>query len=264
MRQFIIGGNWKMQIPNVKDAVKRAEEIAKRLINITKISVFIAPSINSLYSIAQILKNTNLHLAGQNIHYYEQGAFTGQNSVLSLIEAGCHYCILGHSEPRRIFGESDYLINLKVIKTLEKGIKPVLCVGETAKERENGLTQKILETQLNGSLKDITEKQINNVIIAYEPVWAIDNKFLNPDIEIRPASIKEASEAHQIIRDWIKEKFGAKSDIIPIIYGGSMKASNAQDLLKLEDIDGGLVGGASLTAKTFLPIIEIADKLTNN
>jgi triosephosphate isomerase len=252
-----------MQIPRVQDAVETAERIARGLRQ-SLTEVFIAPSANSIYSVGKIVENTNLKVAGQNIHYLEKGAFTGQNSILSLINAGCQFCILGHSEPRRIFKETDQIINFKVLKVLEKGLKPVLCVGETAKERADGLTQDVIFSQLSNSLNDVTTNQMTNLIIAYEPVWAINNKFLNPDTEIKPATPKQATDAHQSVRNWVRKKYNDEvAENIPIIYGGSMKESNAKELLEIEDIDGGLIGGASLSADQFIPIIRIAEELLN-
>lgn len=262
MRRFVIGGNWKMQITQKSDATVIAREISNALENISSVDVFIAPSFMSLYAVGENIKSTNLKLASQNIHYHEQGAFTGENSIVSCLEAGCEYIILGHSERRRIFRETDEIINLKVIKTIEKGLKPVLCIGETAKERTEGSVTEVNQKQLAGSLRGVSEKQLQSVIIAYEPVWAINNKFLNPDVEIRPATPKQASEAHIIVREWIKQHYSNKAaEKIRIIYGGSMKKNNADELLALEDIDGGLIGGASLSADTFVPIIRSAEQL---
>ncbi|MFX0152244.1 MAG: triose-phosphate isomerase [Candidatus Hodarchaeota archaeon] len=258
----MIGGNWKMQITQVQNAVRIAKDILKGLKQ-THVDVFIAPSANALYSVGKVISNSKLSLAGQNIHYFEEGAFTGQISILSLIDAGCSFVLLGHSEPRRIFGETDKLINLKVLKAVEKGIKPVLCIGESAKEREEGQTTEIIQIQLERGLRGLTAQQLSNVIIAYEPVWAINNKFLNPDTEIKPATPEQASEAHKFIRDWISSNFEYElAENIPIIYGGSMNPSNAKKLLELEHIDGGLIGGASLIANSFLQIIQLAEDLS--
>jgi triosephosphate isomerase len=252
-----------MQITQVENAVKIAKDILNGLIQ-SHVDVFIAPSANALYSVGKVISNSKLSLAGQNMHSYEEGAFTGQISILSLIEAGCLFVILGHSEPRRIFGETDELINLKVLKAVEKGIRPVLCIGESAKEREEGRTTEIIQTQLERGLRGLTAEQMSHVIIAYEPVWAINNEFLNPDTIIKPATPDQASEAHEFTRDWVRTTFGNDlAENIPIIYGGSMNPSNAKRLLELEDIDGGLIGGASLSVKTFLPIIQFAEELSH-
>lgn len=263
MRRFIIGGNWKMQILKVGEAVKVAEGIANAIQDITMTEVFIAPSFNALYSVGKAISQTNLKLASQNIHYHEQGAFTGETSIISCLEAGCNYVILGHSERRRIFGETNDTINQKVLKTLEQGLKPVLCIGETAKERADGHVKEINQLQLAGSLKGVPQSELENVVIAYEPVWAINNKFLNPGIEIKPATPDQANETHVMVRDWFKQEYGKSSaEKIQIIYGGSMNEKNALELLNINDIDGGLVGGASLSAKSFLPIIRSAENLS--
>ncbi|MFX1505190.1 MAG: triose-phosphate isomerase [Promethearchaeota archaeon] len=263
MRRFMIGGNWKMQILKVGEAVRIAESIANALKNFSMVDVFIAPSFNALYSVGKAISKTKLKLASQNVHYHEQGAFTGEISILSCIDAGCDYIILGHSERRRIFGETNEIINQKVVKTLQNGLKPVLCIGETAKERAEGRVKEVNQEQLTGSLKGVTQEQLGKVIIAYEPVWAINNKYLNPGVEIKPATPDQASETHAMVRDWFKQEYGDTcADQIPIIYGGSMNEKNATELLKIKDIDGGLVGGASLTAESFIPIIRSAEDLS--
>jgi triosephosphate isomerase len=263
MRRYVIGGNWKMQVLTVNESVRIAQEIARGLSSISTVEVFISPSFNALYPVSQTLKETHLNLAGQNMYTHDKGAFTGQISALSLVDAHCRYVLLGHSEPRRIFGEQDELIRQKLLKALEHKILPVLCIGETARERELGQATEVLHEQLAGSLKGLTTNQMMQIVIAYEPVWAINNKFLNPDTEIRPATPVEAKEAHGITREWLRNEFGAPlAEEISIIYGGSMNANNAKELLSLDDIDGGLIGGASLSADKFLPIIQFAAKLS--
>ena len=263
MRRYVIGGNWKMQVLTVNESVRIAQEIARGLSSISTVEVFISPSFNALYPVSQTLKETHLNLAGQNMYTHDKGAFTGQISALSLVDAHCRYVLLGHSEPRRIFGEQDELIRQKLLKALDHKILPVLCIGETARERELGQATEVLHEQLAGSLKGLTTNQMMQIVIAYEPVWAINNKFLNPDTEIRPATPVEAKEAHGITRVWLRKEFGAPiAEEISIIYGGSMNANNAKELLSLDDIDGGLIGGASLSAEKFLPIIQFAAKLS--
>lgn len=261
-RRVIIGGNWKLNVTTVNKAVNTANEMSKS-IRSNKIEVFIAPSFNSLWNVGKTIYGTKLKLAAQNMHYHESGPFTGEISVDSLVDAGCQYVILGHSERRQFFKETNEIVNLKVLKALEcGGLNTVLCIGETAKEREAGKVADINREQLAGSLKEVTAEQMENIIIAYEPVWAIGNKFLNPDVEIKPATEEQATEAHTIARDWISETYGEEiADKVPIIYGGSMKPSNAEELLSSPQIDGGLIGGASLTVKTFKPIIEAAISL---
>jgi triosephosphate isomerase len=261
MRSFVIGGNWKMQILKVDEAVNAAKAIADAIdgLDLMGVDVFIAPSYNALYSVGQAIKGSKLKLAAQNMYFRDNGAFTGEISPDSLLDAGCTYVLLGHSERRRIFNEDDAYINQKVKKALEKGLKPVLCIGETAKERAQGKTDEVNKTQLAGSLADVLPEQMKNVVIAYEPVWAINNKFLNPDTEIKTATPEQAEEAHVFIRKWLVEKYGPEiGGSVPIEYGGSMNASNAAGLLKIADINGGLIGGASLKAADFKPIIEAA------
>jgi triosephosphate isomerase len=255
MRKYVIGGNWKMQIPKISDSISTAAEIANEL-NKYDVEVFISPSYNSLYPVSEKLKGSSLKLAAQNMAAKETGAFTGEISVLSLIELGVEYVLLGHSERRRIFNESNELINEKVHLALKHGLKVVLCIGETAKERSDGLMKKINQDQLEYSLKDIGTDQMNNVIIAYEPVWAINSPYLNPGIEIRPATIEEANDSHTVVRNWLQDSYGSIANSVRIQYGGSMKASNAEELLSQSDIDGGLIGGACLNAESFAEIVK--------
>ncbi len=263
MPKFIIGGNWKMQITSVEKSVEIAKEIREALnaIESSNVDVFIAPSPNALYQVGKELKGSKLKLAGQNMYFREKGAFTGETSVESLVEAGCEYVLLGHSERRRIFGENNATINQKVKKALEYGLKPVLCIGETAKEKDQGLTEQINRTQLEESLKDIVPEQLPLITIAYEPVWAINNKYLNPDTEIKTATPEEAKNVHDFIRSWLVSQYGAEiGNSIAIQYGGSMKPANCDGLLSISNINGGLIGGASLSAEKFIPIINSAQQ----
>jgi triosephosphate isomerase (TIM) len=264
MRKFVIGGNWKMQVLGVDEAISIAKDIAEAIKDIPdeKVDIFIAPSYTALYSVGQAIKGTKLKLAAQNMYFRDKGAFTGEISPESLIDLGCEYVLLGHSERRRIFGEDNAYINQKVKKALEKGLKPVLCIGETAREKSEGRTEEVNKKQLEESLNDVSPEQMKSVIIAYEPVWAINNKFLNPDTEIKTATPEEAKNIHVFLRKCLIDLFGEKiAQIIPIQYGGSMKEANCEGLLNIEDIDGGLIGGASLSAEKFKPIIETAAKL---
>ncbi len=258
MVKYIIGGNWKMY-KTVKEAVDTAKAIADAIKNYDKVDVFIAPPFTALYAVGQAIKGTNLKLAAQNMYFRDNGAFTGEISPDFLLDCGCEYVLLGHSERRRIFGESSEYINQKVIKALEKGLKPVLCIGETMKERKEGKTESVNIEQLEKSLKDVQSSQMKNVVIAYEPVWAINNKFLNPDMEPIPATPEQAKEVHAFVRKWLVQKYGSEiGSQIPIQYGGSMNKSNAAELLAIENINGGLIGSASLAADQFEPIIKAA------
>ncbi len=256
IRDYIFGGNWKLQYPTVETSVKAAKDIADQLSTID-VEAFIAPSPNALYEVGRMIKESNLKLAGQNMHFMQKGAFTGEVSIDGLLEAGCEYVLLGHSERRRIFGEIDEMINKKVHTALDNDMKVVLCIGETASERANGDMAKVNMEQLSGSLKDVSEVQLNNIVIAYEPVWAINNEYLNPGVKIKAATIEEANESHAVVREWFVKNYGQSvSEKIRIQYGGSMKPTNAKELLSQRDIDGGLIGGASLKAETFIPILN--------
>ncbi|MHA1611064.1 MAG: triose-phosphate isomerase [Promethearchaeota archaeon] len=263
MTRYVIGGNWKLQILKVEEAVSIAKNIAEALdkLDLGTTEVFIAPSYTALYAVGQAIKGTKLKLAGQNMYFRDRGAFTGEISPDSLKDAGCEYVLIGHSERRRIFGETNAQINQKVKKALEKGLKPVLCIGETAKERADGQMETVNKEQLAESLADVEPEQLSKVVIAYEPVWAINNPFLNPDVEIKTATPEQAGAAHTFIRRWLVDTFGETvGPQIPIQYGGSMKAGNCVDLLALAEINGGLIGGASLSSENFMPIIEAALK----
>lgn len=263
MRKKIFGGNWKMQVATVSQSVSIVESLLKSIPNdyYTKMDIFVCPSFTALNAVCQAIKGSQLKVCAQNMHSESKGAFTGEISIDSIKETGCEYVLLGHSERRRIFKEDDEFINKKVHTALNNNMRVVLCIGETAKERTEGKIEEVNANQLAGSLKNVSEEQLNNVIIAYEPVWAINNPALNPGIEIRAATSTEAHEAHKIVRNWFAKNYSQKSaDAIRIQYGGSMNKKNAEELLKIQDIDGGLIGSASLTAEAFLPVLQASLK----
>jgi len=251
-RPYVIAGNWKLQVTNLKDAQSRIDEIDTYLEKYPNLESFIAVPSVFLYN----LKSKYLKIASENIHYTESGAYTGSTSVLSLKDAGIKYTLIGHSERRIIFKETDEEINQKVHLALQNGITPVLCIGETAQERAEGRHEEILYKQIAWGLRGV--ESLDNVILAYEPVWAINNKALNPDTEIRAATPKDAQETHQFIRRKVFEIYNnPTAESIRILYGGSMKPTNADELLNQPDIDGGLIGGASLKVETLGPIYDI-------
>lgn len=214
-------------------------------------TVIVCPPYTSLSLASSLLKGSIIKLGAQNMYFEEQGAFTGEISAAMLKSAGCEYVIIGHSERRTIFRETNGMINLKIKKALGSGLKPVFCIGETLEEREKGITNEVLKTQLEEGLAGLGEDDVNKIIIAYEPVWAIGTG--------RTATPEQAQEAHKFIRNVIGEKFSpAVAGNIIIQYGGSVKPDNAAELLKQEDIDGALVGGACLKADSFLSIIRSA------
>lgn len=261
MVKFVLGGNWKMQL-GIKSSVDAAKKLVKKVKNYSNVEIFIAPSFTALSEVGKVVKGTNVGLAAQNMFYEESGAYTGEISPDYILEAGCTYVILGHSERRRIFGETSEFINKKVHTALKKGLKVVLCIGETASERAEGKKEEVNSEQLEVSLKDISSDQMNNFIIAYEPVWAINSRGLNPTGEIRPATPTEAEEMHVFLRKWFVDKYGETiGNSVPIQYGGSVKPANCEELFKIKDINGGLVGGASLNPDDFEVIIKTASQI---
>lgn len=252
MRQKIMAGNWKMN-KSIEESVKLASELNSP----SNVTVIIAPVFTSLLKVKDVIGDKNIRLAAQNMHFAESGAFTGEISPLMLKEVGCEYVILGHSERRNIFGENDELINQKVKSALSHYLKPILCVGELLNEREKGVTNEIISSQIELGLKNVSEEEMKNVVIAYEPVWAIGTG--------KVATPEQANEAHNVIRQKVREIFSEEiANNIQILYGGSVKPENVDVLLALENVDGGLVGGASLDAKSFNALIESADKQVLN
>ncbi|QTQ11348.1 triose-phosphate isomerase [Treponema parvum] len=245
MRKHYIAGNWKMNL-NKAQSLELAKALVKELKGKPNKYMIAAPFVY-LDALAPVLKGSNILLGAQNMAATDNGAHTGEVSADMLKDIGVQSVILGHSERRHEMGESDSLINAKVKKALEKGLEVVLCIGELLEEREAGNAEKVCAAQLTEGLKGVSEDQLKNVTIAYEPVWAIGTgKTATPD---------DAQAIHKFCRKHIEKMYGkAASDAVVIQYGGSMKASNAKELLAMEDIDGGLIGGASLAADTFVPI----------
>lgn len=256
MRKIIIAGNWKMNktLDEVMVFFKGISEWEKDFEHRCQILIF--PSNIYIQSALKMLDENNIDIGVQNIYYNDFGAYTGEISSKMILSIGSKYSLVGHSERRNIFHETDEEVNLKVKSLISNGVNVVMCVGETEEERDAGKTEKVLEWQLNYGLKDILPPDMKNIILAYEPVWAIGTgKTATPEI---------AEQAHKFIRDWISQKFGKKiADEISILYGGSIKVSNIRDLIAQEDIDGGLIGGASLKLEDFIEIIKISEKNIN-
>ena len=250
MRRKIIAGNWKMN--NDLSATKNLiSNLAKSLNNNENCDVIICPPFTSLSESNSQIKNTVIKLGAQNMYFENEGAYTGEISAKMIKSVGCEFVILGHSERRAIFNESNSLINKKIKKAISSGLKPIFCVGESLEQREKGVTKEIIKTQVTEGLKDISSEEIKTLIIAYEPVWAIGTG--------RNATPEQAQEVHEFIRSLIKENYSQEiADNMIIQYGGSVKPDNAKDLLSQKDIDGALVGGASLKASSFLGIIRAA------
>jgi len=251
MRKKVIAGNWKM-FNDINGTVKLISDIKKDLKeDNSRATVIVCPPFTNLETASTLVKGTPIKLGAQNMHNEENGAFTGEISPSMLKSVGVEYVILGHSERRTIFGESDQFINKKIKTAIAHGLKPIFCIGETLAERENGTTFKVIETQVRNGLEGLNEKELVNLIIAYEPVWAIGTG--------KTASPQQAQEVHQFIRELISKVISpAFAAQVVIQYGGSVKPENAKELLSQPDIDGALVGGACLKGDSFLKIIEAA------
>ncbi len=247
MKKNYIAANWKMNLTRSK-AVELAKDI-REAVKDGKNKYMIAPSFTLIQDVAEVLKGSNILLGAQNMCAEEQGAFTGEVSPLQLLDLGVQVVILGHSERRHIFKETNELINSKVKMALAHKIEVILCVGELLEEREAGKAVAVCEEQIRKGLDGVSEKDMENITIAYEPVWAIGTG--------KTASPEDADEIHAEIRRVLKDMYGeeiAKNTYIQ--YGGSMKPTNAEALLAKENIDGGLIGGAGLKAETFAPICK--------
>lgn len=253
MRKPIVGGNWKMNRGTPTESKEMLKNFIPLIKDIKNVDVVIVPPFTSLISAFEILKGTNVKLGAQNMYHEEVGAFTGEISPKFLKEIGVEYVILGHSERRDIFNESDVLINRKLKRALSVSLKPIVCIGEHLEEREAGKTKDVIEFQINKSFKDLNKDQIIKTVIAYEPIWAIGTgKTATPD---------QAEEIHVFIREIISQKYDQETaNSVRIQYGGSVKPNNAEVLFSKENIDGGLVGGASLQAESLADIIIAAEK----
>lgn len=248
MRKPIIAGNWKLN-KTLDEAEKLARQLVDNLQHVSSTEIIIAPVFTALAGVAKILAGSPLQLAAQNCYPEETGAFTGEVSPCLLKDAGCQAIILGHSERRQLLAETDELINRKIQKTLATGLTAILCIGETLEQRETGAMLDVLTRQIKGGLANLTAAQMAKVVIAYEPVWAIGTG--------KTASNDEAQDAHSFIRGLILGLFDqATADDCRILYGGSVKPDNIDGLMAEDDIDGALVGGASLNAADFCRIVE--------
>ena len=250
MRKPIIAGNWKMN-----KTQKATEELITALLPLVKdakADVVICVPFTDLSKAVELTKGTNVKVGAQNVHFAKSGAYTGEISVDMLKELGVEYVIIGHSERRQYFGETDDTVNLRAIAAIEGGLKPIICVGELKEERIGGLTEEVVSRQIKGALKAFTPEMVSQTIIAYEPVWAIGTGLTATD--------EQANETIGFIRNVVKDLFGAKTaNELRIQYGGSMKPANAKSLMAQEEIDGGLIGGASLVAEDFAKVVNYND-----
>lgn len=249
MRSKVIAGNWKMY-NDIDETIKLISSLTEKMnFPLQGRRVIVCPPFTSLSLAAKHLKDTEIELGAQNMHYESQGAFTGEISATMLLSAGCKYVILGHSERRQYFGETNEIVNKKAHKAIASGLKPIICVGETLEERETGITDLIISAQIRGVLKELTVANLQYVIIAYEPVWAIGTgKTATPD---------QAESVHRLIRKLIGQLYSwNEAEKMIIQYGGSVKPDNAAELFAISDIDGALVGGACLKADSFIEIVK--------
>jgi triosephosphate isomerase len=250
MRKKVIAGNWKMN-KNLSESQELVSKIINGLGNDNKCDVIVCPPFTSLSEVHSLTKNTPVKLGAQNMHYEESGAYTGEISADMLKSVGCDYVILGHSERRAIFNESDEFINKKIKTALNKKIKVIFCIGELLEQREKGITMEVVSDQITKGLDGISSENMSEIIIAYEPVWAIGTG--------KTATPQQAQEVHSFIRELAAKKFTSDvAENLIIQYGGSVKPENAGELLAQKDIDGALVGGACLKAESFLGIIASA------
>ncbi len=246
-RKLIITGNWKMN-KTVGEATDLIEALKRELGTQTEVDVVVCPPFTALNAVSAILKNSRIQLGAQNMSEQSYGAFTGEITAGMLRDLLVHYVILGHSERREYHKEFDALVNAKAKAALAAGLKPIVCVGETLAQREDGQTDKIVGDQIAGSLADLDNSQLKDMVIAYEPVWAIGTG--------KTATTKQAQEMHAFIRSEITKSHGEDvAKAVRIQYGGSVKPANARELLSLPDVDGALVGGASLEVRSFTEII---------
>jgi len=247
MRIPFIAGNWKMY-KTVQEAVVFTKELRSTVKDVEDVEIVIAPPFTALHAAVEAAHGSNVGVAGQNLHWEREGAFTGEVSAGMLKEAGAEYAIIGHSERRRLFGDTDQTVNRKLGAALAAHLTPIVCIGETLEERDAAKTLDVLDRQIKQGLDGLTGDQIASLVVAYEPVWAIGTG--------RNATPAQAGEAHAHIRARLRQWFGgAAAEQCHILYGGSVKPDNIRELTTLEDVDGALVGGASLDVRSFFQIV---------
>jgi len=248
MRKPIIAGNWKMN-KTLGDAIELANGLKRNLYKVEDVDIVLCPPYTALSDVKEVIMESNIMLGAQNIYWEEEGAYTGEIAPGMLKDCGCAYVIIGHSERRQYFNETNETVNKRLRAALKAGLRPIVCVGEKLEEREQGEAFDVIRDHVTGGLKGITEEQMENCVIAYEPVWAIGTgKNATPD---------QAQEVHRFVRDLISKTYSQEiSSIIRIQYGGSVKPDNCAELMGKPDIDGFLVGGASLKVDSFTDIVK--------
>ncbi|MGH9444623.1 MAG: triose-phosphate isomerase [Terriglobia bacterium] len=247
-RRPVIAGNWKMY-KTIAEAVTFIETLKPKVADATHCEIVVAPAFTALHAAATAVAGSNIQVAGQDVYWEKEGAYTGDISASMLREAGCAHVIIGHSERRQYHDETDENVNRKTRAALAAGLTPIVCVGETLAERERNHTQAVLDGQFTGGFGGLTEQEFSRIIIAYEPVWAIGTG--------RTATPEIAAESHHLLRKLVHDQFGEKSsEQTRILYGGSVKPDNIRSLMEQQEIDGALVGGASLSADAFSAIVH--------
>ena len=248
MRTPFVAGNWKM-FKTVAETVKYVKEFRNLVKDIDDVEIVLAPPFTALHAAAEAARNSTVCIAAQDMHWEREGAFTGEVSAGMIAETGAEYVIIGHSERRTLFGETDASVNRKIAAACAGGLTPIVCIGETLDQRERSETFEVLDRQIRDGLDRVTADQLAQLVIAYEPVWAIGTG--------RNATPAQAAEAHGHIRKRLQQWFGAEpSELCRIVYGGSVKPENIRDLASQPDVDGALVGGASLDVKAFFEIVS--------
>jgi triosephosphate isomerase len=246
-RRPLIAGNWKM-VKTCAEAVETAAILKALVKGVSEVDIMIAPSFTSLSLVSEVLSGSNIHLGAQNISWHEEGAYTGEISPAMVVSTGCDHVIIGHSERRQYFHETDETVNKRIVAAIKHDLVPVFCVGETETEREANITFSVLDKQVTTGLQSIALEDLSKLVIAYEPVWAIGTG--------KTATTEQAQEVHQFLRSQLEKAYGsAFAGSVRILYGGSVKPNNVTELMSMPDVDGGLVGGASLDAKTFSEIV---------
>jgi len=247
-RRPLVAGNWKM-FKTGSEAVETARALVELVADVTQVDIMIAPPFTALAQVSDVIRESRISLGAQNLYWEKEGAYTGEISPDMLVSAGCRHVIIGHSERRQYFNETDDTVNRKIGAALQSDLIPVFCVGESEKERETGITFSVLDIQLQKGIEGFSSDDLDRLIVAYEPVWAIGTG--------KTATRDQAQEVHQFLREKLESRFGstlAKS--IRILYGGSTKPDNISGLMEMPDVDGALVGGASLNAETFSGIVH--------
>jgi triosephosphate isomerase len=247
MRLPFIAANWKMH-KTVHEAVVFVKEFRSMVKDVDDVEIVVAPPFTAVHAVAEAARNSNVGVAGQNIHWEREGAFTGEISAAMLQEAGAEYVIIGHSERRRLFHETDETVNRKLVAAIAAKLLPIVCIGETLEERESDQTMTVLDRQIKQGLDGLVGEQVAALVLAYEPVWAIGTG--------RNATPEQAAEAHAHIRGRLRQWFGGDAaEQCHVIYGGSVKPDNVHELMVNRDVDGALVGGASLDVRAFVDIV---------